>query len=90
MCVCETEWERAQHFFLCVCVCVCVCGDGPWLTHMAAICEVSAVELGREKVLSEKDSNRTRERGEREGEHMERGKSEMSCSTSWNVSPVFY
>ena len=82
--------EHSTFSSVCVCVCVCVCGDGPWLTHMAAICEVSAVELGREKVLSEKDSNRTRERGEREGEHMERGKSEMSCSTSWNVSPVFY
>lgn len=61
---------------------VCV-GRHPWLTHMAAICEASAVELGREKVLREKDRIR-------EGEHMERGKSEMSCSTSWNVSPVFY
>ena len=77
--MCETEYERAQHFFLYVCVCLCLYVPGrlPWLTHMAAICEVSAVELGREKVL-------------REGEHMERGKSEMSCSTSWNVSPAFY
>lgn len=44
-----------------VCMCVCVWRQ-PWVTHMAAICEASAVELGREKVLREKDGIRERER----------------------------
>ena len=67
--MCVRRSGREHSTFSSVCVCVCVCGDGPWLTHMAAICEVSAVELGREKVLSEKDSNRTREREGREREN---------------------
>lgn len=42
---------------------MCVCVERqPWVTHMAAICEASAVELGREKVLREKDGIRERER----------------------------
>lgn len=44
-------------------------------THMAAICAASVVGLGREKVSG---------KAEWEG-----GKSETSCSTSWNASPAF-
>lgn len=82
VCVCETERETAQHFFLCVCMC---CGDSRGFAHMAAICEVSLWWNSQQRKFVETGRERERERA-----HMERGKSEMSCSTSWNVSPVFY
>lgn len=64
-------------------MCVCERGDGYgvliWLQY------VKPLRWNWEEKVFVKDGMR-----ERGSEHMEGGKSEMSRSTSWNVSPVFY
>lgn len=75
MCEGDREWER-DYSSVCAHARVRVCARRRRVrTHMAAICAASVVGLGREKVSG---------KAEWEG-----GKSETSCSTSWNASPAF-
>ena len=76
----------------------------PGPSHMAAICEVSEVEIQREKKLLDRrwvergrDGSRDLERDSERREERERGKSNMglamsepSCSIGGNVYLVFY